>query len=283
MSMIAVVGAGTLGGALVHLLAGRERVGEIRLIDLADRVAAGKALDIQQAGAVERFDTTVVADGDLRAAIGADIVVLTGPADQPDTEWSEDDGLAMLQRLGSLNQRAVTVCAGATHHRLVERGVAETSLSRRRVVGSAPAALHSALRAIIAVELQCSARDVSLAVLGAPPDRFVVPWSEASVRGVALSRLLSSRRLSVLQENIVRVWPPGPYTLAAAAAQLCESVLEGTGLYGVTCSVVLDGELGVRERALATTVTLDVSGVTSVSEPSLSVRERVELDNALHR
>ena len=282
MSMIAVVGAGTLGGALVHVLAGRERVNEIRLIDPSDRVAAGKALDIQQAGAVERFDTTVVAHRDLQAAMGADVVVLTGPADQPDAEWSEDDGLAMLQRLGSLNQRAVTVCAGATHHRLVERGVAETSLARRRLVGSAPAALHSALRAIIAVELRCSARDVSLAVLGVPPDRFVVPWSGASVRAVALSRLLSTRRLAALQENIVRVWPPGPYTLAAAAAQLCESVLQGTGLYGVTCSVVLDGELGIRERAVATAVTLDVSGVASISEPSLSARERGELDNALH-
>jgi malate/lactate dehydrogenase len=188
----------------------------------------------------------------------------------------------MLQQLGSLNRRAITICAGGDHRRLIERGVAETSLLRRRLIGSAPLALQTALRAIIAVELQCSSRDVSLAVLGAPPDRFVIPWSEASVRGVALSRLLSSQRLALLQQKIVRVWPPGPYTLAAATAQLCESVIQGTGIYGVTCYVVLDGELGVRGRAVATAVTIDASGVTSVTEPSLSVRERVLLDNALH-
>ena len=282
MSIIAVVGAGTLGGSLAHLLATRERVREIRLIDPSDRIAAGKALDIQQAGAVEPFDTTVVAGRDLQAAVGADLIVLTGPADQPETEWEEDDGLAMLKQLGSLNRRAVTVCAGGGHRRLIERGVAETSLSRRRLIGSAPLALQTALRAIVAVELQCSARDVSLAVLGAPPDRFVVPWSETSVRGVAVSRLLSSKRLALLQQKIVHVWPPGPYSLAAATAQLCESVLQGTGVYGVTCYVVLDGELGVRGKAVATAVTLDTSGIRSVAEPALSVREQVELDNALH-
>ena len=282
MSIVAVVGAGNLGGSLAHVLAARERAREIRLIDTADRVAAGTALDIKQAGAVERFDTSVVAHRDLRAAVGADVVVLTGPADRPETEWSDDDGLAVLQQLSSLNRRAVTVCAGSGHRQLVERGVAETSLSRHRLIGAAPYALHAALRALVAVELQCSVLDVSLAVLGAPPDRIVVPWSEASVRGVALSRLLSPRRLVLLQEKMVRMWPPGPYTLAAATARLCDAVLQGTGIYGVTCYVVLNGELGVRGKAAATTVTLDASGVTSVAEPSLSVRERVELDNALH-
>lgn len=282
MSIIAIIGAGTLGGSLAHTLARRERVREVRLIDPSDRAAAGKALDIQQSGAVEPFNTTVVAGRDLQAAVGADLIVLTGPAAEPDTEWGEDDGLAMLKQLSPLNRRAVTVCAGGGHRRLIERGVAETSLSRQRLIGSAPLALQTALRAIIAVELRCSAKDVSLAVLGAPPDRFVVPWSETSVRGVAISRLLSSKQLSLLQRKLVRIWPPGPYTLAAATAQLCESVLQGTGIYGITCCAVLDGEFGVRGKAIATAVTLDTSGITSVTEPTLNVREQVELDNALH-
>ncbi len=282
MSIIAIIGAGTLGGSLAHTLARRERVREVRLIDPSDRAAAGKALDIQQSGAVEPFNTTVVAGRDLQAAVGADLIVLTGPAAEPDTEWGEDDGLAMLKQLSPLNRRAVTVCAGGGHRRLIERGVAETSLSRQRLIGSAPLALQTALRAIIAVELRCSAKDVSLAVLGAPPDRFVVPWSETSVRGVAISRLLSSKQLSLLQRKLVRIWPPGPYTLAAATAQLCESVLQGTGIYGITCYAVLDGEFGVRGKAIATAVTLDTSGITSVTEPTLNVREQVELDNALH-
>ena len=48
MPMIAVIGAGPLGGALAHVLARRNRVGDVRLIDPDGKVAEGKALDILQ-------------------------------------------------------------------------------------------------------------------------------------------------------------------------------------------------------------------------------------------
>ena len=48
MPMIAVIGAGPLGGALAHALARRNRVGDVRLIDPDVTVAQGKALDILQ-------------------------------------------------------------------------------------------------------------------------------------------------------------------------------------------------------------------------------------------
>ena len=280
MSIVAIVGAGALGGAVAHKLAQRDRVREIRLVDTNDRVASGKALDIQQAGAVEPFGTTIVAYRDLHAVMGADVVVLSGPVAEAG-EWTEEAGLALLARLAALNHHAVTICAGSGHRRLIERGVANGSLSRRRLIGSAPYAFQVALRAIVAVDLECSALDVSLTVLGALPERAVVPWSEASVRGVRLSRLLSPRRLASLQQKVPRVWPPGPYTLAAATARMCESIVQGTPAHGLPCCVVLDGELGCRGRAAAVTATLDRSGVAAVVEPSLTAQERVTLETAL--
>jgi len=64
LSIVAVVGAGALGGATAHTLASRSGAREIRLIDAAGDVAAGTALDIRQAGPVESFDTVVVASRD---------------------------------------------------------------------------------------------------------------------------------------------------------------------------------------------------------------------------
>jgi malate/lactate dehydrogenase len=43
MQDVAIVGAGELGGNLAHVLAGRDVVRSIRLIDSAGNVAAGKA------------------------------------------------------------------------------------------------------------------------------------------------------------------------------------------------------------------------------------------------
>ena len=213
-SIVAIVGAGTLGGALAHTLAGRNTVDEIRLIDSARDVATGKALDIQQAGSVEGFHTRVVAQGDTSWAIGATVVVLAGPIGGAEgvesaDEWDTEHGLSLLARMTANDHRAVFVCAGSSHAGLVERGVAELGVPRERLLGSAPLALESALRAIVAVELRSAASQVSVSALGRPPGRMVVPWSQATVGGYAIGRLLAPTRLARLEERVSRLWAAG--------------------------------------------------------------------------
>ena len=266
---------------MAHRLAAQPGVREVRLIDSSTSVAEGTALDIQQAGAVERFDTAVVGKGHLQDVVGADIVVLTGPAGSATLEWSEKDGLEVLEQVARLNHHALVVCAGSTHRSLVERAVANGEMERSRVIGSAPAALAAAIKAIVALDLGCSASDVSVAVLGKPPQQLVVPWSEASVRGATVASLLEPQQLAHLQRRVDLIWPPGPYALAAAAARLCNSVANGTADRGVSCYVVLTGELGVRDSTIAATVELDSARVSRVVEPVLSVRERTQLESAL--
>ena len=53
---VAIIGAGELGGSLAHVLARREIVRRIELIDPSGQIAAGKALDIMQAGPIEGLD-----------------------------------------------------------------------------------------------------------------------------------------------------------------------------------------------------------------------------------
>ena len=284
MSIVAVLGAGTLGGSIAHKIAARGRFHEVRIIDPAQGIAGGKALDIQQSAAIERFGTRVTAHGELDAAAGADAAVLadsTSGASAAQRADGDGQALEMLRRLYRFNRRAVIICAGVSHRRVVERAVAELDIPRRQVIGAAPAALQSALRAIVAVELRCPPGDVSLAVLGRPPEHLVIPWSEATIRGFALSRLLAAPALARLQAQARLVWPPGPYTLASATARLCETAIGHGGQKGLACYTVLDGELGARGCAAAVTVELDAGGVTRIVEPSLGGQERVQLETAL--
>ena len=77
MSFIAIVGAGAIGGALAQRLASRGRVGEVRLIDEQASVAQGKALDIQQSGAVDGFTHPAeLPPAAIGAAAGAAAVVI---------------------------------------------------------------------------------------------------------------------------------------------------------------------------------------------------------------
>ena len=66
---IALVGAGNIGGTLA-LLAGMKDLGDVVLLDLADGVAKGKALDIAEAAPVEGFDASMIGTADYSDIAG---------------------------------------------------------------------------------------------------------------------------------------------------------------------------------------------------------------------
>ena len=279
MSVIAIVGAGTLGGTLAHTIAARDLCTQLRLIDDARNIAAGKALDIMQAGPIERFRARLVADSGSAATVGADAVILTGPASSPNSEWDDNSGFVQLRQVADANRRAVLICAGAKHSDLVERGVRDAGIDRRRLLGSAPEAYRAAVRTIVALEVGCPASAVSLTLLGRLPHQGVVLWSQASVNGELLEERISATRMAHLRDKVVNVWPPGPQALAAAATRVASCIASGNGRQ-TCCFVVVDGELGVRRRAMAVPVELNALGVTRIIEPSLNARERGLLEAA---
>ena len=99
MASVAIIGAGALGGAVAQAIAGRDRVRRILLVDAAAGVAAGKALDLQQSGAVSGSHTRLDGTDDLSRAIGSSVCVIADRYGPPELEWSGDEGLAMLRRL----------------------------------------------------------------------------------------------------------------------------------------------------------------------------------------
>jgi len=280
MRRVAIIGAGEIGGALAQRLASRERARQIRLIDPSGAIAAGKALDIRQSGAIDGFDTRLSAADSVEAAVGAAVVVLADGAGRADRALDDGGGFLTLGRIAGLDREAVIVCAGAGHGSLVERGVGELRVPRARLIGSAPLALAAAVRAMAALALDGSPHDVSLSVLGIPPDA-VVPWSDATVAGQAIESLLAPHELAALDARVRALWPPGPSALASAAARVVDAILSGSRRR-FPCLVCLDGEWGVRGRAASVAVQLGPGGVVRIIEPTMTVQERVRLENALH-
>src|SRR2546428_4526217 len=217
MSSVAIVGAGELGGLLAHVLARRDAVSDIRLIDDGRQVAFGKALDIMQAAAIEQFATRVAGAADLSAAGGSTIVVLADRVGG--SEWQGEDGLMLLSRLTGLISGAIVLCAGAQQRELVERGVRELHLGRDRLFGSAPEALTAAARAMIALEMNGAPRDAALSITGVPPDQIVVSWEDATIGGFAATHMLDEVGRRRVAARPPRPWAPRPCGPSCAAAQ----------------------------------------------------------------
>ena len=278
MRDVVILGAGELGGTLAHILARSDAASAVRLIDDAGQVAPGKALDITQAAPIEGFATRISGHVDLGAPFSARVVVL---ADRVrGGEWQGDDALLMLKRLRNAAGSSVLICAGASQREVVHRGVVELGFARRQLFGTAPEALAGALRAIVAIEADGSPRDVTLTVLGVPPDQTVIPWDEGTIGGFAATSVLDQTTRRRIAARVGPLWPPGPIALAAAAAKAIEAVLSGSRLT-ISAFVAPDHSAGQRFKSAALPVRLGPDGVTPVEHVRLSAHERVALENAI--
>ncbi len=280
MATVAILGGGELGGALAFALARRSCAREIRLIDPSGGVAAGKALDILQAGPIERFATTLRGSDDLAAAIGASVIAVCDAAQPPGTEWQGEVGLALMRQVIPVGVRPAVVFAGSEQRDLMLQAHVELGWPRERLLGSAPEAVAAALRAMVAIEADGSPQDVSIMVTGVPGRRLVVSWTAATIGGEPLTRVLTAVGLARLEARAARLWPPGPYALASAASRAIEALLAGSR-HRFCALAVLDGELGVRRRVAAVPVSLRAPGFARVIEPALGPRERVEFETAV--
>jgi malate dehydrogenase len=279
MSTVAVFGAGDIGAACAQALASRDRARRILLIDSAASAAAGKALDIQQAGAIAGFHTQLEATADETRAIGCAVVVVADRVATGSPEWHGEEALALVRRV-AVSSDIPIVFAGALQAELMRSASRELRIAARRLIGSASDAFSSAVTAIVAMEARCSPADVAVAVLGTPPDAFVIPWSEASIGGYALERTVSQVQHRRLEARTARLWPPGPYALGAAAARVVEGMLDAARRsYNIL--TILEGEFGVRDRVAAVPALLSPQGVAYVRTPLLNRREQVQLDTAL--
>ncbi|MEO7274086.1 MAG: hypothetical protein ABIX28_12855 [Vicinamibacterales bacterium] len=278
MPFIAIVGCGPLGGALAHTLAGRDRVAEVRLIDPAGNVAQGKALDIQQAGPVEQFCARLTHAGSWGAVAGAEVIVF---ADDGATgrEHAGEPGLSVLREVVKSAGSAPLVFAGASQRELMARAAVELKVSRRRLIGSAPLALESAVRALAGVLLDTSGVDIALRIVGVPPHAAVVAWEEGTASALPLSSQLAAHQIAALNGKLRTLWPPGPYALASAATRVVEGLL-GRSRRRFSCFVALErGPL--REAVVAMPIEVGLEGVRRVLEPKLTRQEQTLLENAI--
>jgi hypothetical protein len=275
MSIIAIIGAGPLGGALARTLAGRSRVGEVRLVDPEARIAEGKALDILQSSPVEQFSSRVTAATTFAAAAGADAIVLADLVSGG--EIAGEPGLAVLRQIARLETKSPLLFAGGAQRDLMSRARSELRIAPGRLIGSAPLALESSVRALTAARLDASPGDLSIGVAGVPPRDAVIGWDAATAFNQPIARVLAPHHLSAISARLPALWPPAEYTLASAATRVAEALATGARRR-YTCFAAIDAAPVV---VAAVPVEIVRGGIGRTLEPALSRHERTSFENGL--
>lgn len=278
MSTIAIIGAGPIGGALAQTLAVRSRVEHIRLIDPDVRVAEGKALDILQSGPVDGISARISAAAHHMAAAGADAIVLADLISGG--EIGGEPGLMLVKQLAAIESKAPLVFAGGAQRELMARSAVELHVRSSRLVGSAPLALESAVRALTGALIDVSPVDVSIGVAGVPPSGAVIAWDAATAFNQPIAQVLPAHQMAALSARLPALWPPAPYSLGSAGARVAEALADGSRRR-YTCFALVDAAGIGRNLVAAVPVEFVKGGIGKTIDPALSRHERTQFERGL--
>ena len=284
---VTVVGAGAVGATVAQEVARRDYA-DVVLVDIIDNLPQGKALDINQAGAVLGYEPNVVGTNGYAEAAGSEVVVIT--AGKPRSPgMSRDDLVTTNEKIvGSVVREAVEQSPGAIlivvsnpldamcH---VARNV--SGFDKQRVFGMAGINDTARFSTFIAWATGSSVKDVTAMVLGGHGDQMVPVVSATVVGGVPLAQLVSRDQIEEMVERtrnggaelVNLLGTSAWYAPGAAAAQMVDAVVLDEKRV-LPCTAYLEGEYGIDGLYMGVPVKLGAGGVEGVVELELSDQER---------
>jgi malate dehydrogenase len=291
---ITVVGAGNVGATTVQRLAERDYA-DLVMVDIVEGLPQGKALDLNEAGPVERYEPNIIGTNSYDETSGSDIVVITsGLPRKPG--MSRDDLLAANREVvGSVTKEvaerspdaiiiAVTNPLDAMCHVALE----VSGFPRQRVVGMAGILDSARFRTFLAWELGVSVRDITGFVLGGHGDTMVPVTSYTNVAGIPVSQKIGAARLEEIVQRtrdggaeVVKLLKAGSayYAPAAAVAEMVDSIVFDQKRL-LPCAAYCDGEFGIDGLFVGVPVKLGKEGVEEIVEIELSEVEREDLQKS---
>jgi malate dehydrogenase len=290
---IALIGAGMIGGTLAHLAAIRE-MGDIVLVDVAEGIPQGKALDLAQAGPVEGYDALLTGTQDYADIAGADVCIVTaGVARKPG--MSRDDllgiNLKVMKAVGEgIKAHApdsFVICVTNPLDAMVWALREFSGLPHQRVVGMAGVLDSARFRHFLAEEFKVSVEDVTAFVLGGHGDTMVPVPAYSAVAGIPVPDLIrmgwstQERIDSIVQRTrsgggeIVALLKTGSafYAPATSALAMAESFLKDKKRV-LPAAAFLQGQYGVNDLYVGVPVVIGAGGVERIVEIELDESAR---------
>ncbi|GAB4243695.1 MAG: malate dehydrogenase [Acidobacteriota bacterium] len=291
---VTVVGAGHVGEVTAQRIAEKE-LADVVLVDIVEGMPQGKALDLLEAGPIEKYDSSIVGTNDYGATADSDIVVITaGLPRKPG--MSRDDLLLsnarivrdVTEQVARYSPNAILIVVSNPLDAMCHVAKGVSGFPRERVMGMAGVLDSARFRTFIAMELDVSVESTHAFVLGGHGDTMVPLARYSTVAGIPITELLPQERLEAIIQRtrdggaeIVKLLKTGSayYAPSAAVVEMVESILKDKKKI-LPCAAYLDGEYGFKDLFLGVPVKLGAKGMQQVIEISLTADEKAALANS---
>jgi malate dehydrogenase len=281
---VTVVGAGNVGATAAFSLATRGAC-DVVLVDVADGLPQGKALDMMHARSVLRFEGTVTGSNGYEETAGSDVVVITaGVPRKPGMTRDEllainaDIVRSVVSFAVAASPDAVLLCVTNPLDVMTQLAWRLSGLPSARVLGMGGVLDSARFAYFIARETGAAISAVDALVIGAHGDAMVPLPRLSTVAGTPLTDLLPPDRVAEIVRRtvfggaeVVALLKTGSafYAPGVCAAAMVEVLLDNSGATLPSC-VLLEGQYGVSGVYMSVPAMIGSGGVRDVLELELT-------------
>jgi len=282
-------------GTTVAQLVAYKNLGNVVLIDVVEGVPQGKALDLQESGCLQVFDSLIIGTNDYKDTADSDVVVITAGVPRGPGQ-SRSDLLAtnakivktVTEQVMKYSSNPFIIVVSNPLDAMVYMAKKVSGLPKQRIVGMAGVLDSARFRTFVSLELDCSLVDVDAMVLGGHGDSMVPLPRYTTVSGISITDLMTKEQIARLVDRtrkggaeIVGLLKQGSAFLAPGASvmKMIEAVLLDNKRI-LPCTAYLDGEYGWKDIFLGVPVKLGSHGIEQVIELVLNPDEKAALDKS---
>ena len=294
MRKVTVIGSGNVGATVANVLAHKDLVNEIVLLDIQGDMAKGKALDMWQQAPVDYYSTRITGTDDYAKTADSDIVVITaGIPRKPG--MSRDDLIStnanivssVTAQIMKYSANPIIIVVSNPLDVMTYAAWKTSGLPSSRVFGMAGILDTARYRAFLAEALNVSPKDIQAVLMGGHGDTMVPLPRYTTVSGIPVTELIDEAALDAIVERtkvgggeLVKLMGTSAwYAPGAAAAQMVESILKNENrIY--PCCALLNGEYNLHGVFVGVPVKLGANGIEQLIELKLNKAEMALLNDS---
>jgi len=267
-------------------------LGDVVLVDIAEGIPQGKALDLAQAAPVEGFDVRLTGTNGYDETANSDIVIITaGLPRKPG--MSRDDLLktnaeivgSVTDEVARRSPNSILIIVSNPLDAMCQVAYRRSGFPKHRVLGMAGVLDSARMRCFLAEALDVSVENVTAFVLGGHGDTMVPLPRYSTCAGIPVTELLPKDQLDAIVKRtanggaeIVGLLKSGSayYAPASGAVEMAESILKDKRKI-LPCAAFLEGEYGINNLFVGVPCKLGANGLEKIVEVNLTAEERIAL------
>lgn len=293
---ITIIGAGNVGSTCAEILAYKNIVNEIILLDIKKNLAEGKALDINQRSMIFKSDTKIIGvTNNYKLTHLSDIIVITSGIIRK-SGMTRDDVLilnanivkSVIIELIKFSPHAKFIIVSNPLDIMTYIAYKTLKIPSNHIFGMSGLLDLARYCFFISKKIKCSITNIQGMLIGSHNDDMIPLPRYTSIAGIPVNEMLNE---DIINDIILNTKKSGAniinylgisawYTPGACIAEMIEIMIKDLKKI-IPCCTYLKGQYNINNICIGVPVILGKNGIEKIIELKLNTKETQLLNNAV--